>query len=332
MTYRLITQAVRAWAVCTALLVSQAPAAGQQAAAAAHAPGSSPPAGALNADLTGQPGFVLPFHLVNGHILIDGAVNGQRGKFMFDTGTEFPFFLNNHYLRLAKDQRVAEGRAGSGQRMVLYRQARPIGSIEIAGQVRFAQVPGVLHTNWNFLAEGYGMPAFLGSIGHGFNRNYIFTIDYDQQIISFHALDQDERAPARALDPARVLMTIAFTPTGVDGKLPEIEVRVGDQTLTAHFDTGNPGSLELTESMKTTLQQQGVLTLSASDFDHGARAPRTIGMLSQASYAGQALPTLYPLTVTIGSRNRIGLGYHFLKHYVSVWDDKRRTITLLRRL
>jgi hypothetical protein len=69
---------------------------------------------ASNEFLVGPPRFTLPFYLFNGHIMIDGAVNGRRGKFMFDTGTGFPFLLNNHYLGLAKDQFIARGSAGSG--------------------------------------------------------------------------------------------------------------------------------------------------------------------------------------------------------------------------
>lgn len=285
---------------------------------------------ALNAYLAEQPSFVLPFHLVNGHILIDGAVNGRRGKFLFDTGTEFPFFLNNHYLPLAKDQFIAKGHAGSGQEMVLYRQAKPIADIDLAGQVHFTNAGGVLHTNWKFLEEGYGIPAFLGSIGHGFNQNYLFVIDYDVQTITFHSLAQDEKALAGAFDPARVVMTVPFTAAGVDGKMPEIEVSVGGQTITASFDTGNAGSLELTERMKSTLQQQGNLTLTASEYAYGTRAPHVRGALTGASYGTQALPKMYPLNFTTGSHNRLGLGYHFLKNYISVWDFKHRTITLLK--
>lgn len=285
----------------------------------------------FNAYLSDRPSFVLPFHLVNGHILIDGSVNDRHGKFMFDSGTEFPFFLNNHYLPLAKDQFIVRGQAGSGQELVLYRQDRPIASIDLAGQVRFANVRDVIHTDWGFLEEGYGIPAFLGSIGHGFNQNYLFVIDYDVQTITFHSLNQDQKVLEGAFDPARAAITMEFTPTGVDGKMPEIEVRVGSQTIPAYFDTGNAGSLELTELMKSTLQQQGNLTLVASEYAYGMRDPQTRGALTGVSYGTQALPNMYPLTFTTSSRNRLGLGYHFLKNYISVWDYKHRTITLLNR-
>ena len=48
----------------------------------------------FNEFLIETPHFTLPFHLVNGLPLINGRVNNIPGKFLFDTGTHFAFFLN----------------------------------------------------------------------------------------------------------------------------------------------------------------------------------------------------------------------------------------------
>jgi hypothetical protein len=284
----------------------------------------------FNSYLSQTPHFVLPFHLLNGHILIDGAVDGRRGKFMFDTGTEFAFFLNNRVLPLKRDQLIGRGHAASGQEIVLYRQTRPIGRIDLAGQVSFAQAPGVLHTDWQFLADAYGLSRFLGSVGHAFNQNYQFEIDYLAQTIAFHALNQSPEVLARSVDPAKVVRTFAFTPTGVGGKLPEVALRVGNETLTAFFDTGNAGSLTLTPQMRDQLLARGDLTLTPSEFAYGMHSPQVRARLNGAQYDGQALPELYPLSFTTGTSNRLGLGYHFLKDYISVWNYQARTLTLLR--
>ena len=297
----------------------------------AESPVPRPPF-ALNEYLNQQAGFTLPFYLLNGHILIDGAVNGMPGKFMFDTGTEFAFFLNNHYLPLTKDQFIAKGHTGSGQEIVLYRQTEPIARLDVAGQVHFENVRGVIHTDWGFLEAAYGIRGFLGSIGHGFNQNYIFVIDYDLQTIAFHPLTEGKDVVDSAIDPARVVATMAFTPTGVDGKMPEVEVRVGDETITAFFDTGNPGTLELTESMKNILEQRKNLTLTASNYAYGAYETRVRATLTGLSYGQQSLYDVRNLTFHIGTQNRVGLGYQFLKNYVSVWDFKHRTLTLLKPL
>jgi len=44
------------------------------------------PAFQPNAYHAGPQAFTLPFHSINDHIFIDGAVDGRRGKLMFDTG------------------------------------------------------------------------------------------------------------------------------------------------------------------------------------------------------------------------------------------------------
>ncbi len=289
-----------------------------------------PGAYAFNAYLAPRPDFTLPFYSFNGHILIDGAVDGRRGKFLFDTGTEFPFFLNNHYLPLGKDQQVGQGHAASGQAITVYRQQAPVAHIEIAGQIRFENAPAQVHTDWGFIEDAY-TPHFLGSIGHGFNRNYLFVIDYEAQTIAFHSLDQAPEALARVIDPARVVATLCFTPTGVDGKLPEVSLQVGEETIAGFFDTGNLGSLQLTAATKARLQRAGLLSLEESDYTYGSYVPRVVARLSGLSHASRPLHEAGNLDFELGESNRVGLGYHFLKHYVSVWDYRRRTLTLLRR-
>ena len=291
---------------------------------------STPLTFTVNEYLTAKPHFTLPFYLFNGHIMIDGAVNGRRGKFMFDTGTEFPFFLNNHYLTLAKDKFIGQGHAASGQKIVIYTQTRTIATIEIADQIHFKNVSALPHNDWTFLEQAY-TPNFLGMIGHGFNRNYLFVMDYDAQTITFHALNQDKDVLASVVDPSRVMATLAFTPTGVDGKMPEIELRIGDTIITAFFDTGNSGSLELTESMKKTLEDQGNLTLTSKEHMYGTYETHVSGILKGIRYGSQDLHDASNLTFKIGKQNRLGLGYHFLKNYISVWDYKNRTLTLLKR-
>ncbi|HWS28153.1 MAG TPA: hypothetical protein VN259_16450 [Xanthomonadales bacterium] len=289
------------------------------------------PAFQPNAYHAGPAAFTLPFHLVNGHIFIDGAVDGRRGKFMFDTGTEFAFFLNNHFLPLRKQALVARGHAGSGQEMVLYRQRKPLAGVEIGKALRFDKLEGFLHTDWSFLEEAYGIPAFLGSIGHGLNRNYAFVIDYDLQTIEFHPFDANGTAPTLAVDPERVVARLAFTTTGVDGKMPELAMRLGGYPVTAFFDTGNPGSLELTRSTQAALQHKGLLQLTDMDHVYGSYQAFRRADVSGLRHAETALVDLRNLSFTEAKADRIGLGYQFLKHYISVWDYQGRTLTLLRR-
>jgi hypothetical protein len=67
------------------------------------------------------------------------------------------------------------------------------------------------------------------------------------QSIDFYSLAQTERyQPQNKL----VVAIIIFKPTGVDGKIPEITLNVGNETIIGFFDTGNPGNLKLATSLK----------------------------------------------------------------------------------
>jgi len=114
--------------------------------------------------------FTLPFHLIDGYIFIDGQVNGKKGKFMFDTGTPFAFFLNHHFVPLAKDKYLSAGQAASGQSIVLHTQNRAV-SIKLADQIQFDGLKSVPHSNFDFIQNNV-MDKFLGMAGHGFNKNY----------------------------------------------------------------------------------------------------------------------------------------------------------------
>lgn len=279
---------------------------------------------------SGRLPFSLPFFSLNGHMLIDGAVDGKKGKFLFDTGTEFAFFLNNNYLKLEKEQFIARGQAASGQELVLYRQCAPLSGIGIGKAIRFETVRGFTHTDWRFLEEGYGIPAFLGSVGHGFNRNYLFVIDYDVQSITFYPYDEHALVPSLVIDPEKVIARFEFTPAGVDGKTPEVVIHIGDEPITAFFDTGNPGTLELTESMQTVLVQKGLLKLTPSEYSYGMYEPVMRAEIEGLRYDRVHFAGIRNLIFTSGAKNRIGLGYQFLKNHISVWDYQNRTLTLLR--
>ena len=53
--------------------------------------------------------------------------------------------------------------------------------------------------------------------------------------------------------------------------------------------------------------------------------------VSGLGYGDIALVDLRNLDFNEAKADRIGLGYQFLKHYISVWDYQSQTLTLLRR-
>ena len=112
--------------------------------------------------------------------------------------------------------------------------------------------------------------------------------------------------------------------------MPEVELRVGNEFITAFFDTGNQGSLELTEETRNSLQTQGYLSLFPSEYAYGAREPNTRAILTGLSYRTDFLHDARNLSFKTWTKNRLGLGFNFMKNYVTVWDYKRQVLTLLR--
>ena len=73
----------------------------------------------------------------------------------------------------------------------------------------------MLHADWSFLEQAY-TPHFLGSIGHGFNRNYLFVIDYEAQTIT-----RDENLAADGF-----LFEVVFAGQGDEKMSTEVEEEI----------------------------------------------------------------------------------------------------------
>lgn len=284
----------------------------------------------FNEFLIETPHVTLPFHLIDGMPVIDGAVNGIEGKFLFDTGTHFPFFLNNNRLPLSKDTFLAQGTTASGQELVLYLQDQPIESVELANQLRFEKLQSLPHTNWSFVEHGL-VEGFLGTIGYGFNRNYMFVINYDVQTLDLYRLNQDRGALASYLDSDRVVATLNFIPTNDEGNIPAVQFTIGNAPILGVFDTGDHGTLTLTKRLKTRLEQQGYLITDHQDFLYGTYEPYVRASLKGLKYGDKSLVEIHNLRLEIGEENRLMLGYQFLKNYVTAWNYQDQTIKLLMR-
>ena len=115
-------------------------------------------------------------------------------------------------------------------------------------------------------------------------------------------------------------------------KIPEIELRIGNEVITAYFDTGNQGALELTETMAKSLAKRGYLSLGHSEYSYGMIEPHTRARVKGLRHGRQVLHDASHLLFKTGSRNRLGLGFNFnfMKNCITVRDYKRQTLTQLR--
>ena len=272
--------------------------------------------------------LVLPFHLIDGFIFIDGQVGTKKGKFMFDTGNPFGIFLNNNLLNLDTNNFLTEGAAGSGQKLKLYQSK--IGNIKIGNKIEFINVNEVVHSDFSFIEKGITSD-FLGFIGFEFIKNYEFVIDYDSQVIDLYLLDKKGNASNNKYHKNDIVTTLNFT-TPSDEQIPVVEFNIANERIYSSFDTGDKGHLELTDKLISKLKENGNLKVYKKNIWYGHYAEGNEAyILKGLTYNSTALHDLENYSLLLSDKAKLGFGYQFLKNYITIWNYKKKTITLLKR-
>jgi hypothetical protein len=262
---------------------------------------------------------LIPFHLVNGYILIDAEVNHVKGKFIFDTGTPLNFMINNNLVPLDKDAFVVRGAAGSGQVLDVYRS--DIASIKIIqANLEFKNLQNVTHTNFSFLQDSIASD-ILGTFGYGIMKDYVVTIDYDRQFIKMDS-DLKERPDLNKITAFHFIN---------EGNYPEVTFTAANgRKIQAYFDTGSQGVMKYSKSLFSELSAENLLEVYSTGFLYGYAKPgfQTYS-IRNLSY-NSVVFDLKHLSYTPGEENKTSLGYSFLKDYISVWDFKNKVISLYK--
>lgn len=260
----------------------------------------------------GADSVTLPFEVQDGFILLSGRVAGVPGVFMFDTGTPFPFLLNNTVVPVALSGTPTKGRAASGQTFSIHRHT-DAGPVTVAGQ-DFAQTGPVLSGDLQWLTDEFRSD-FLGFAGQPLIREARMTIDYRTQEMTLDRIGPAMMEPA---DLGQGAVTLAFD--GFDGdrpNLPFVTAQLGDLPLEVMLDTGTAGVLELTPAARVAMLDSGVITVSPD----GVALP---GLVLQ----GQSIRA-FAAELREGPVNRLTVGHATLSLYRSVWDFPGGTITLI---
>lgn len=272
--------------------------------------------------------FTLPFHLVDGFIFIDGKVNNVEGRLMFDTGTPFFLFLNNHYIPLDTSKFTVNGSSGSGQTLHVYMQDK-IDSVSLSNTLSFKDITEVPHTDLSFIEQGV-MGNILGFLGYEFLKNYQFVINYDYQTIDFYALNNKEGQFA-SIDKNEMVTTLNFKVDPDMMQLPIVEFTVDGMAIEGTFDTGAQGKISLTKELKDQFIKKGHLIPVKNAHWYGQESvEQDIYILRNLKYKDIVLHDIY-LKVSEGESNTLSLGYQFLKNYTSIWNFKDNSIILLDR-
>ena len=275
--------------------------------------------GSVADDLRAQGVVELPIEIRQGHVLVAGHVNGRPGRFMLDSGTPFRFFLNRGVVPLAVGPEVGRGRAGSGQAIVVH-EALDLASLQLAGHAELpaahsAPASGVRAADFSFLQPL--IPDFLGFVGAPWLAGQVFSLRFaPAQMLLADAGQAD-----RLLQGSARVTLVRFE--GQDGPLPYATFQLGPINLRALFDTGNPGTLQLTADTHARLVKVGALRCMAGS---------PVTCLPQGLRHGPQVLDTAPLPLTIGADNRIVLGIALLQRYVSVWNLRDGTVDLRRAL
>lgn len=263
----------------------------------------SPMQGLGAREKSGRP-FTLGFRLHQGFILIPGSVDGQRGYFMLDSGSQSEFLLNREGLTLPSGVQVSAGSAASGQAVTIFRHpgAR---NIQLASRryERIDQSSG----NFGFVAKGLHI-SLLGFVGIGYFGSQTMTIDYRRHRLTI--------APGTAKTIGRPITTLQFD---LRHDSPEIRLTAGDVSLDARIDIGSQGEVMLTEATRAHLRASGLLR----------EVPGHSSVNFRQLCYGTMCFSLTDVPLEKGDADRITLGSNFFERYKSIWRYSRHSIELL---
>ncbi len=270
-----------------------------------------------NALLAASDHLTLPVQITKGYVFLDGKVKDRSGVFMFDTGSPFPFFLNRDTIPLKLMKYISTGRAGSGQVLKVY-QPEDVGAITLAGSVLNGVEP-LRCTDFSFMTnmkKGGIRPDILGIAGLPLFRDDEFELNYATSSLDIYQINENGDPVIPHVKPQDIVVTLPFRYSS--NYMPIVEFVIDGIEIELIFDTGAPGDLVLTPDARRVLVKAGRLRPSGNSF-----------VIEGLTYQAIVLTADVPSVIT-GKSNSLKAGYSFLRHYRSVWNFNKQTITLLK--
>lgn len=266
----------------------------------------------------------IPLRLIGNYAFLEGAVDGRGGGFILDTGTPQSVFMNNAYVPLALDHYVTTGKAGSalgapGRQQHVYAHG-DVAELQIAD--RLYKAPGTLFSS-DFgyigdMANGGVRPDFLGFVGLPTLIDHEFVMDYAQGTLDLYRLDGSGNSRIAHVQPEEVFATLAFhREADQSSHLPFVDIEIDGTQFSALLDNGTLGELALTPETQARLEAKQLLRKSPPGWH-----------ICGATYQGVALRIDVP-RIRQSQTNMLSLGHNLLKHYRSVWNYQKQTVTLL---
>lgn len=270
----------------------------------------------------GQNWRELPFEVVAGKPLLTVAVNGAKGRMMFDNGTPEMLFFNRDAAALGAGNYAAQGLAASGQKITVHLHDAP--QVEIAG-LPFAAPAKVTSGDFGFAELAFGSD-FMGFIGAPMVEPWAFLLDYDRSMLTILRTGPDGALIVNPPAPTDVLAEISFAMA--PGEQPTTAGFIGQMPVAVDLDTGDDGTIYLRPETRTRLLAAGLLQTNGADVT-----------LRTLSLGGAVFSDLQLRLVEAGGpqdmraypgSDFLRLGARFFAGRPTLWNFPAGTFTVLR--
>jgi hypothetical protein len=207
-------------------------------------------------ELTTPPSANAPARVLNGLLVVEAEVDGQRGNFLLDTGAPALVLNKRAFAPPGAETTLAiAGSTGVNGKMAGMSYHR-VQKFDWQG-IRFQQkeVPTLDLTS---LEQKLGGLPLLGLIGYNLLSQYAVTLDYRAGQVRL-------RQPDPAATPAPALMRVPFT---LSGHLPVVPMTVAGQTFQVGVDCGAQANLldqQYQAGLAHVLRKASTARLSGAD-------------------------------------------------------------------
>ncbi len=273
----------------------------------------------------------LPLVLINGFPFVEGAINGKRGKLLFDIGETEALTVDSHTVPASGGIPTGHGFFGSGEKFDVV-SFPTIRSLSLPGELRYADMTNI-QGNPGLPLEQQITPDFIGWLGVHFFAGYVARIDYAAPSVTFFRDDASGSGEKAALAGEHVLYTIPLSTKDRYG-LVNFQAQVGSLKVLGSLDTGSANTMWLEHGQLTNLLRDGTLTVHHEPGDKEDHYT-----LHDLVVDGHPMPPM-PVDITNGAPPMLKvmtrhdlpvlmLGYEFLKQFRIVLDYDGRTLALL---
>jgi len=267
---------------------------------------------------------------------LDATINGVKGKLLFDTGAGKAFEFDDRLVPVENGKVTGGGFVGSGQKFEVS-QYDTIRYLSLDnGRLSFVNAGPIGGHDFSYMNTITS--DILGLVGYDFFKGYLFKLDYSTGMITFYKHTTERLQNKDFLKNEKVIAILDFETRKLPNH-PVIRMISQKDTLAITFDTGQLGSLALTDELKKKWTNKGSIISQGVDEDgdelvevRSFELPGLVDPVTFKTFLNSAeLDSPVNKAIGISEPNTLTFGYSFLTQYKTVWDYENRKIYLLEQ-